>query len=276
MPHRRRTSQEPEYLSGPPHSVAVALCATPARLTETRLREKLLRKKKNESWAMRASKNSRPNKSDSRSWRKLVMQNRSVWFFAGRDPRLRACRSVVAQDADADSFAGVKRRWSQSSSQRRVSIFRSINRPQASSVISVGRHRAKTNPTRERCLREVPGLVRGADRERRPVDLGVHARIAQRAHAGFARRHSDQSGLAGRIQFRRPHHGRYRPDRGRARAAKHNLRTARACRRDSNLHETRHRNAGRDGGRAKADRTTPFANGRRATAKSTSSIIRSA
>jgi hypothetical protein len=44
-------SQEPEYLSGPPHSVAVALCATPARLTETRLQQKLLRKKKNESWA---------------------------------------------------------------------------------------------------------------------------------------------------------------------------------------------------------------------------------
>ena len=46
-------SQEPEYLSGPPHSVAVALCATPARLTKTRLQQKLLRKKENESWAMR-------------------------------------------------------------------------------------------------------------------------------------------------------------------------------------------------------------------------------
>jgi hypothetical protein len=43
-------SQEPEYLSGPPHSVAVALCATPGRLTEMRLQQKLLRKKKNESW----------------------------------------------------------------------------------------------------------------------------------------------------------------------------------------------------------------------------------
>jgi hypothetical protein len=40
-------------LSGPPHSVAVALCATPARLTEARLQQKLLRKKKNESWMIR-------------------------------------------------------------------------------------------------------------------------------------------------------------------------------------------------------------------------------
>src|ERR1043166_4203605 len=45
-------SQEPEYLSGPPHSVAVALCAR-SPLTERRLQQKLLRKKKNESWAMR-------------------------------------------------------------------------------------------------------------------------------------------------------------------------------------------------------------------------------
>ena len=52
-------SQEPEYLSGPPHSVAVALCVTPARLTETRLQQKLLRKKKNESWAMRRFENIR-------------------------------------------------------------------------------------------------------------------------------------------------------------------------------------------------------------------------
>ena len=45
-------SQEPEYLSGPPHSVAVALWAIPTRLTETRLQPKLLREKKNESWAI--------------------------------------------------------------------------------------------------------------------------------------------------------------------------------------------------------------------------------
>jgi len=51
--HKGIISQEPEYLSGPPHSVAVALCETPARLIETRLQQKLLRKKKNESWAMR-------------------------------------------------------------------------------------------------------------------------------------------------------------------------------------------------------------------------------
>ena len=46
-------------MSGPPHSVAVALCATPARLTETRLQQKLLRKKKNESWTMRRFENIR-------------------------------------------------------------------------------------------------------------------------------------------------------------------------------------------------------------------------
>ena len=52
-------SQEPEYLSGSPHSVAVALCATRARLTEARLQQKLLREKKNESWAMRRFENVR-------------------------------------------------------------------------------------------------------------------------------------------------------------------------------------------------------------------------
>ena len=62
-------SQEPEYLSDPPHSVAVALsarrskaeggCATPVFLIETRLQQKLLRKKKNESWTMRRFENVR-------------------------------------------------------------------------------------------------------------------------------------------------------------------------------------------------------------------------
>gem|GEM_PF-3272374 len=42
-------SQEPEYLSGPPHSVAVALLATPKRgeggcATQTRLRETRLQR----------------------------------------------------------------------------------------------------------------------------------------------------------------------------------------------------------------------------------------
>ncbi len=56
-------------------------------------------------------------------------------------------------------------------------------------------------------------------------------------------------GLSGAIEFRRHHHGRYRQDRSRARAAKRNLRTARTRRSDSNLHETRDRNSGRNGGR---------------------------
>ena len=44
--------------------------------------KKLLRKKKNESWTMEC-RQWRPNKSNSRSWRKLVMRNRPVWFVQG-------------------------------------------------------------------------------------------------------------------------------------------------------------------------------------------------
>src|SRR5207237_4453363 len=77
-------SQEPEYLSGPPHSCCRAAVSAARRsprrmpLQKPRAR-KLLRKKKNESWAMRP----RPYKSDSLSWRKLVMQNRPVWLVSG-------------------------------------------------------------------------------------------------------------------------------------------------------------------------------------------------
>src|SRR5437867_164976 len=62
-------SQEPEYLSDPPHSAVAAIGDRGRRDHRSRLQpKKLLRKKKNESWAMRP----RPYKSDSRSWRKLV------------------------------------------------------------------------------------------------------------------------------------------------------------------------------------------------------------
>ena len=54
-------------------------------------------------------------------------------------------------------------------------------------------------------------------------------------------------GLSGAMNFADYHDGRYRQDRGRARAAKRDLRTARTRRSDSNLHETRHRNSGRNG-----------------------------
>ncbi len=154
-------SQEPEYLSGSPHSVAVALCATPARLTETRLQQKLLRKKKNESWAMRRFENIRgltsPTLGVGGNLLCKIVQfgsgERGRWCGFGVAPKHlssessesdREPRALLQSDSPllvschrlhwksyADSFAGVKRRWSQSSSQRRVSIFRWINRPQA-------------------------------------------------------------------------------------------------------------------------------------------------
>jgi hypothetical protein len=59
-------SQEPEYLSGPPHSVAVALlattkrgeggCATPARLTEMRLQQNFFAKRRMRAGRCDASK----------------------------------------------------------------------------------------------------------------------------------------------------------------------------------------------------------------------------
>ncbi|PYJ49496.1 MAG: hypothetical protein DME87_09395, partial [Verrucomicrobia bacterium] len=58
-----------------------------------RCAKKLLRKKKNESWAMRP----RPNRSDSRSWRKLVMRNRPIWFVVFS--LVSAACSLRAQDA---------------------------------------------------------------------------------------------------------------------------------------------------------------------------------
>ena len=107
----------------------------------------------------------------------------------------------------------------------------------------LGRFRAKTNRARQRCASRSAGTLRCSNRNSRPVDVGFHARIAQRTHAGLARWHSDQSRLAGRVQFRRSDDRQYRPDRSRARTAEHLVRTARAGRRDSDFHQTRHRNA---------------------------------
>ena len=90
-------SQKPEYLSGPPHS-----CLAPRYVGGLQTRrhsavataaKKLLRKKKNESWAMRP----RPYKSDSRSWRKLVCK--IVQFGSVRSTASRpGCCFGVASD----------------------------------------------------------------------------------------------------------------------------------------------------------------------------------
>ena len=170
-------------MSGPPHSVAVALCATPARLTETRLQQKLLRKKKNESWAMRRFENIRGLTSPTlgvggnllckivqfgffgvaHPSRMLVSASRRNSLSLTRESRSASTqqeKSAIARRArqhprrarypirirsryssSRPSFVSrrkrrrllrqLKRKWSQSSSQRRVSIFRWINRPQA-------------------------------------------------------------------------------------------------------------------------------------------------
>ena len=86
----RTEGQEPEYSTGPPHScaVATALCRRdlirPDRPGRLQCAKKLLRKKKNESWAMRP----RPNKSDSRElevtcYAKSLMGNGSRLSLAG-------------------------------------------------------------------------------------------------------------------------------------------------------------------------------------------------
>ena len=94
-------------------------------------------------------------------------------------------------------------------------------------------------------LREVPGLVSRADGSARSAHFGFYARFAQRAHAGAARWHSDQSRFAGRIQFCRSDDGRYRSNRNRARPAEHTLRPARARRCDPAFHQAGKWNARR-------------------------------
>ena len=159
-------SQEPEYLSGPPHSCSRrAVRDACASHRDAATAKKLLRKKKNESWTMRRFENIRgltsPTlgvggnllcKSSSIRFREHRPLACGVWRLAkhmlsGEPPesaretralpdpircatRLRASRLLRAGSV-ADSFAELKRRRSQSSFQRRVSIFRSINRPQA-------------------------------------------------------------------------------------------------------------------------------------------------
>src|SRR6266542_437743 len=116
----RRQSQEPEYLSGPPHSSRE--CGT----------KKLLRKKKNESWAMRP----RPYKSDSLSWRSLVCEIVQFGFVFGERTlsHLRyspLCRSSASRRKRRRLLHQAKRKLSKWSSPRRVLIFRSINRLRA-------------------------------------------------------------------------------------------------------------------------------------------------
>jgi hypothetical protein len=57
VPHRHHKPGARIFVPVHLISVVVALCAAPARLIETRLQQKLLRKKKNESWAMRCPEN---------------------------------------------------------------------------------------------------------------------------------------------------------------------------------------------------------------------------
>src|SRR5947207_5375475 len=53
--------QEPEYLSDPPHSAVAPICDRGRRDQRSRLQpKKLLRKKKNESWAMRLTGQTSP------------------------------------------------------------------------------------------------------------------------------------------------------------------------------------------------------------------------
>src|SRR4029077_16638814 len=124
-------SQEPEYLSGPPHSVAVALCATPARLTKTRLQQKLLRKKKNESWTMRRFENIRRLTSPTLGvGGNLLCKIVQFVFFGSRYSSSRLYS--VSRRRLRRPLRRVTQRQSQWLCQQRVSIFRSINRQQRS------------------------------------------------------------------------------------------------------------------------------------------------
>ncbi|MEY2526520.1 MAG: hypothetical protein QOE73_1291, partial [Verrucomicrobiota bacterium] len=75
-------------MSGPPHScvVATALCRRdpirPDRAGRLQNAKKLLRKRRNESWAMRPAMAGQTSPT-LESWRKLVMQNRPICFVVG-------------------------------------------------------------------------------------------------------------------------------------------------------------------------------------------------
>src|SRR5947199_10852746 len=120
----------------PVHLIRVVGAALSAarRLIQTSLqkatREKLLRKKKNESWAMRRFENIRRLTSPTLGvGGNLLCKIVQSGFFRSRYSRSRP--SFVTRRKRRRLLRRLKRRWSQSSSQRRVSIFRWINRPQA-------------------------------------------------------------------------------------------------------------------------------------------------
>src|SRR5881396_3630543 len=100
---------------------------TAARDQRSRLQpKKLLRKKKNESWAMRRFENIRGLISPTLGvGGNLLCKIVQFGFFRSRSSS--SCLSFVTRRKRRRLLRRLKRRWSQSSSQRRVSIFRSIN-----------------------------------------------------------------------------------------------------------------------------------------------------
>ena len=132
--------------------------------------------------------------------------------------------------------------------------------PATVSVVTSDGNRAATSPPRGGCVARSARHDRHAIRRARSADVGLHARPAQRAHAGVARWHPDQSGTAGRVQLCRSDGRQHRSHRSRARPAKHAVRTARTRRRDPDFHAARHRFA--DGGMSvrKAARSEASAN----------------
>src|SRR5213596_119671 len=103
-----------------------------------------------------ASKHSRPNKSHSRSWRKLVMQNRSVWFFS---VAILAFAPVVchAQEATPTPSPAEAEVEPVIVSATRTEI-RLDQSPASASVISSEELEQKQIQRVSDALREVPGL----------------------------------------------------------------------------------------------------------------------
>ena len=179
------------------------------------------------------------------------------------DSYARSCRVICYAQESRRLRHRLTRKRSQSSSRTRFDIPLDQS-PASVSVITSEDFEQKQIERVGDALREVPGLSVVQTGTAGPAHFGVHARIAQRTHAGPARWHSDQPGPAGRFNFadltidnidrievvRGPQSTFYGP---------------RALAGVIQLFTKQGNGTPGDGCRRKADRTTPFANGVRAT-----------
>ena len=163
------------------------------------------------------------------------MQNRSVWLFW---VAILVFAPVVchAQEATPSPSPAEVEAESVVVSATRFDIPLDQS-PASASVISSEELEQKQIQRVSDALREVPGLS--------VVQTGVPGQLTSVFTRGLRSEHTQvlldgipiNQGLQGAFNF---------ANRGCARAAKHNLRTTCACRCDSNLHQTRQWNAGRN------------------------------